>query len=457
MGGQRSICQPTKTDKYYSKNMAIITNKQLFVWSDFEKSNDLDKLSLVLQTIPDEKLMKILEDERGASGVNKYPIRAIWNSLIAGIVYEHKTIESLRRELKRNPLLMHTCGFNIFHGSDAVPSSGSYSRFQNKLLRHKDEIRKIFQSLLKLCFDELPDFGENLAIDGKALSSFAKNTGTLKDDRRGDHEANWGKHVTRCEGSDGKTHEKIKSWFGYTLHLIVDSKYELPVDFTVLPASSSEIKTSHLLIDRIGRENLQILERAKCFSGDRGYDDTKLHVKLWDDYDIKPIIDIRRSWKDGEETKEFEKYRGVVYDNKGRVSCISPHYGEQKKMACSGFEKDRNCLSYLCPAEHYGIECKSKAFCNIPNKIRIPLSEDRRIFSPVARDSYKWKSLYNHRTAIERVNSRIDKMFGFDNHTIRGLGKMGFRVNFAFIIMLSFAVGKVRQKKPEELRQFLRA
>jgi len=48
-------------------------------------------------------------------------------------------------------------------------------------------------------------------------------------------------------------------------------------------------------------------------------------------------------------------------------------------------------------------------------------------------------------------------MFEFENHTIRGLEKMTFRVRFAFIIMLSFAVGKAGQNKETELRQFLSA
>ena len=85
--------------------MASIPQKQLFVWSEIEKLRDLPRLKLILEALPDEKLMRVLEKERGQSGVNKYPIRAVWNSIIAMIVYGHETIESLRRELMRNPLL----------------------------------------------------------------------------------------------------------------------------------------------------------------------------------------------------------------------------------------------------------------------------------------------------------------------------------------------------------------
>ena len=44
------------------------------------------------------------------------------------------------------------------------------------------------------------------------------------------------------------------------------------------------------------------------------------------------------------------------------------------------------------------------------------MEEDRRVFTPLARSSYKWEREYDRRTAVERVNSRIDVVFGFENH-----------------------------------------
>jgi len=437
--------------------MAILHQNQLFVWSDIEELGDLERLKLVLETIPDEKLMQRLEKERGLSGVNKFPIRAVWNSILAMVVLSHPTIESLRRELRRNPLLRQVCGFNLKAGIAAVPSAGCYSRFFRKLETHAGELTKIFEALLTICYEELDGFGETLGIDGKALSSFARRKGKYEGDLRGDHEANWGKHVMRNEGADGSITETVKKWFGFKLHLIADVRYELPITYTLLQASVNEMPVAQKLLDRLAEQHPERLEVCSYFCGDRGYDDGKLHTKLWDTYGIKPVIDIRRSWKDGETTRAYEKAPGVVYSNKGEVFCISPYFGEQKKMACRGFEKKRNCLKYRCPADHYGMECKGKRYCELPEQVRIPLAEDRRIFSPVARDSYKWDTIYAGRTAVERVNSRIDRMFGFEDHTIRGLLKMHVRMSIAFVLMLSFAVGKIRQNKVEEIRQFLRS
>ena len=51
--------------------------------------------------MPDEDLMRALEQQRG-QGHNEDPVRAVWNPMLAGIVFQHPTIESLRRERARN-------------------------------------------------------------------------------------------------------------------------------------------------------------------------------------------------------------------------------------------------------------------------------------------------------------------------------------------------------------------
>ncbi|MCJ7841135.1 DDE transposase, partial [Lederbergia sp. NSJ-179] len=76
--------------------MAIIPQMNLFSWTDLEELGDLDRLRLVMEYLPDDKLMKILEKER-RNGRDDYPIRAVWNTILAGVVFEHDSTESLRR------------------------------------------------------------------------------------------------------------------------------------------------------------------------------------------------------------------------------------------------------------------------------------------------------------------------------------------------------------------------
>ncbi|GAW32790.1 hypothetical protein JDF658_25550, partial [Carboxydocella sp. JDF658] len=81
--------------------MAIIPQIKLFEWTEIQTIGDLVRLRLVLDYMPDEELMRTLERSRG-KGRNDYPVRAIWNSILAGIVFQHESVEKLRRELARN-------------------------------------------------------------------------------------------------------------------------------------------------------------------------------------------------------------------------------------------------------------------------------------------------------------------------------------------------------------------
>src|SRR5690625_335933 len=151
--------------------------------------------------------------------------------------------------------------------------------------------------------------------------------------------------------------QKIVKWFGYKIHLIVDSIYELSVAYSVTKASVPDINEAHDLLDEIEETQPALLENAEMMSGDRGYDDTKLIEKLWDDYDIKPVIDIRNMWKDGEETRLLGDYDNVVHNYKGNVYCHCPLTGKQREMANGGFEKDRKRLKRLCRVKQDGLTC----------------------------------------------------------------------------------------------------
>ena len=84
-------------------------NRGLFWWSDVERRPELERLEMVLKALPDEELLAALEQRRGR---DDYPIRAMWRALVAGIVFQHVSIQSLLRELRRNPALLEVCGFD---------------------------------------------------------------------------------------------------------------------------------------------------------------------------------------------------------------------------------------------------------------------------------------------------------------------------------------------------------
>jgi hypothetical protein len=84
--------------------------------------------------------------------------------------------------------------------------------------------------------------------------------------------------------------------------------------------------------------------------------------------------------------------------------------------------------------------------------VRVPLEIDRRIFTPIARCSPKWDKAYNRRSSLEQVNSRVDKLLGFERHSIRGQRKMTVRMGLGLVVMLAMAVGRLEAGQPEQLR-----
>jgi hypothetical protein len=437
--------------------MGIIAQKQLFNWKNIENLGDLERLNLLLKYIPDEKIISILEQER-RNGRDKYPVEVMWNSILAGVIYQHISVESMRRELQRNGELREMCGFEGAAGCDAVPTAAAYSRFLANLIKHEVEIDDMLNELVRKLTKLLPDLGKRLAIDGKAIPSLANGKKSDKaKDCRSDLDADWGTKVYKGKNKDGSNYQKVVSWFGYKLHLVVDANYELPVAYEVTKASVAEQPMAHEILSNLVEFHPEIVERCEAMSGDKGYDTTNLNTELYDEYGIKPVIDIRNCWKDGDETRLLPGKENIVYNYKGDVFCICPATGDQREMAYGGFEKDRETLKYICPVQAYGIDCAGCKKCPVKKSIRIDINLDRRIFTPIARSSYAWKREYNKRTAVERVNSRIDVSFGFENHYIRGLAKMKIRCGLALCIMLTLAYGRIMEDQKQLMRSLVKA
>jgi hypothetical protein len=451
--------------------MATIPQKHLFSWEHIDAASDLHRLRLVLAVLPDEELVARLEKRRGR-GRDDYPIRPMWNALLAGLVFQHPSAASLIRELRRNAELRQLCGFNPLRGMDSVPSEDAFARFLTLVIAHRKYLLAMFHRLIELLAKELPDLGKKLAADSMAIASAGKpvkdpEKRTDEDGRR-DLDANWGVKTYQGKREDGTTWEKVIKWFGYKLHLLVDSTYELPLGFSLTKASAGDAPHLLPLFVDLEQQHPTIEENAEVCSADKAYDSAENKASLYDDHGIKPIIDHRRLWKDEKnEPRPLYPDRAdvILYDELGHVFCQCPSErrgeDERRAMAFVGFEQDRMTLKYRCPATYFGFECKGRAECDKLSPIhvgeygrvvRVPLAYDRRIFTPIARPTPKWKKAYDCRTAVERVNSRIDRVFGFEVHFIRGKKKMETKITLALVVLLAMALGRIKADQKHLMR-----
>ena len=222
--------------------MARISQPFLFSWKEIDEASDLDRLRLVLDALPDEDIVRFLEQRRGR-GRDDYPIRPMWNAVIAGVVFQHQSAAALIRELWRNGELRQLCGFNPFAAMASAPSADAMERFLKLVVDHKEMLSDIFHTLVDELKKELPNLGAKTAVDSKAIPSFGKpvrdEEKLANPDRRRDTDADWGVKTYKGTRKDDTAWEKVTKWFGYKLHLLVDSVYELPLAFAVDVASTS--------------------------------------------------------------------------------------------------------------------------------------------------------------------------------------------------------------------------
>lgn len=453
--------------------MAKIAQRQLFGWRDVAATSDLERLGLVLDNLPDEAFVGDLEERRG-KGRNDYPVRPCWNAFLASFLYGHSSAAALLRELGRNAELREVCGFDPHRGADAVPSEDAFGRFLASLAAIPPAtLQAVFDRSVATVGELLPDFGRRGAADSKALSSFGKPVpkrgeagehAAKEGDRRRDHDADWGRKTYRGVHDDGTPWEKNQKWFGYKLHLLADSTYELPMSLKVTPASRNDSPELLPLVEMLARRHPTLAARMEECAADKGYDSAGNNAGLYDEYGIAPVIDNRHMWKDGDDRERTlcgKKTDSFVYNEDGKVFCVCPATGTKREMAYVGFEKDRKAQKVRCPAAAYGLMCEGRVECEAqaPKKVgafgrtvRIPLSKDRRIFGPIGRNTRAWKLAYNRRTAVERVNSRIDNLLGFERHTVRGLDKMRVRITVGLSVMLAMAIGTIRTGRKEAMR-----
>jgi len=452
--------------------MAIIHQPDLFCWEHVDAASDLDRLRMLLEALPDEDLMRALETERKGRR-DDYPLRALWNTVLAGIVFQHEGIESLRRELQRNAQLRQVCGLDVFRGASAVPPEWVYTRFLRKLFRHQAEIDRMLDALVDRLEQLLPGLGRRLAVDSKAIASHGKplrkGVDATEPDGRRDRDADWGTKTYKGVREDGTAWEKTQRWFGYKLHLVVDADYELPLGYAVTKASAGDSPHLLPLVEALEARHPELAERSEYLSADKAYDSQENNQNLWDDYAIRPLIDIRATWKE-EPERPRSLYPGrvdtIFHTEQGEVLCrcrdgATTERDNYAPMAYEGFEEERMTLKYRCPAKAHAIACTQQDLCNEGRQpahgriVRVPLDTNRRVFTPLARDSKAWTREYKHRTAVERVNSRLDVSFGFERHYIRGMNKMKARAGLALLVMLGMALGWIRAGQRERIRSLV--
>lgn len=119
-------------------------------------------------------------------------------------------------------------------------------------------------------------------------------------------------------------------------------------------------------------------------------------------------------------------------------------------LAYRSWDKNKG-IQYRCP------EPAGKATCLLPEKCSLktiwvrPIHDYRRFGYRINPNTLQWLDLYSHRTAVERINSRLKCERRLDSHFFRGLGKVEFHCALAILSLLIGALVKAQRGELEDV------
>ena len=368
------------------------------------------------------------------------------DSLLRALIYRNlrglPSLSELAFELKNNPLMAETLGFPAW---ESPPSVERFSHFLRSTANEDLQVIRLF--LVHQLIEEKVVSGETISMDSCPIEANVrennlKTSVKTRFDKNhkppGDPEARLGVqiHYPRL------FQRKIAFFWGYRNHILTDASSELPVHERTLAADEDERKQAASLLEELTTYfDLPI----KYVIGDANYDSEDFLSHILDEMKATPIIPRNPRSTQHEEFKikkniilcpaDLGMYRKGKMTVKGKTylqySCPL-HYGKNYKG-----------LYLICPALHP--KYFSQKGCNYLIRLT-PNVRDRIDYG-----SRRFKSVYNQRTSVERVFSRL-LAITMQRPTVLGLQATRNHCTIAHITVLLVALAAHRSGHEDKIR-----
>lgn len=334
-------------------------------WLEIESSERLGLFFTALDLEPYANKLKSASPH-GAKPINR---EAILRALLAAPLEGISTFTRLHQQLDRDLRFRYQCGFRL---DERAPSIATLSRVFQAVVE-KELAQELFTDLVNQCRESGIINGEHIAIDSTAIGAYEKKQPKSRSQHTGD--ANW--------GAKYDTFGNKLTWFGYKVHLAVDTASELPVVLDVTPANVYDGEMAVPLMKKIHEHGW----RFKFVMMDAGYDQVK-NYEAARSYGAQAIIAMNK--------------RGEKEPPAGMASDGTPRCSMGYDMVYWGADSDR--LKFRCPHAVGKIDCPlGIATCSDSNYGMVvkKIAEDVRRYSNPHRNTRGWKELYNERTSVE--------------------------------------------------------
>jgi len=384
-----------------------------------------------------------IEEKPFTTGRRPYPRFALLNALIYKNLFSIPTFADLSRHLRNNPEIAHLCGLRNF------PSKERFSAFI------RNTPNNIFQNVRKSLISRLIQLkqisGNFIAADSCPIKANVKenNLKTNVKNRfiktcipKGDKNAQIGIIVTYPNNS-----KKIEFFWGYRNHILIDAVSELPIAELTTPANSHDsVFMIQQLKNIVSNFNLNI----NAVIADSAFDSTSILSFIINELNAQPIISRNprssstfsnlKSMSDGTPIcmAGFKMTsKGIFFDkiqNRTRHKFICPIKASKKFAA----------IHPLCPWNHPKFSENRFGCC-------VNLKLDKNIRESIPYSSRSFKELFNLRSSVERIFSRLLSICMQDS-SVKGLQSFSNICTIAHITILVIALFAVTTGNKDKIR-----
>jgi len=372
-----------------------------------------------------------LYSDTGASAYN--PV-SMFKALLLIYLGQANSERDIAEKLQFDVRLQSLCGFDFFY----IPSHVSFHDFRERLgselfydILHQLIAQAIAIGVIKNIIHSAVDATHFWANSNRFGVKVCQCTGKCQCLRKySDPDARWG-HKTQTY-----------SFFGYKVHLIVDTQSQLPIEAIVTSGEVPDNTQAADLIDGAIQHHPEVSISSSAM--DAAYDDTDVY-KHCVKKEIYPIIPLnpRNQKKD-----TFSVNPKVDMDKDGCFFCSIT----KLRLVKNGTEpKRKGRLKLICPPTGERKDCSFRESCCPKSKVGrtfylYPLS-DIRLLGTIPRDSDEWKLLYRQRTAVERTNSSLKSpIHKLDEPRVRGLEQIKIHVFLSICALVVKTIGRKKRR-----------
>lgn len=364
--------------------------KYLFRPQDLPPKIQYEKIFCLLPSFSDHSKRK-----RGRPAFSK---DAILRALIYKNLRGFPSLSELAFELKNNPVIAEIIGFPAW---ETPPSIERFSHFLRDTPNEK--LQTLRRLLVQKLVEETVITGKVSALDSCAIEANVRENNlktavTSRFDKTikpsGNPEARLGVKVHYPKPFQ----RKITFFWGYRNHIITDTHSELPLHEITLPANQHEQKQAVPLLKEL-MLNFQL--PIKAVTADANYDTEEILSYIFHEMKAMPVISKNPR---GPQKDDFKIKKNTI------ICPANLEMHRKGKMTTRG----RTYLQYSCPL-YYGKIYKGR-FLLCPASHPKYFSQKGcnyllRLFPTVRQyinyDSQRFKRIYNQRTSVERVFSRL--------------------------------------------------